>query len=187
MFAAAFDCGITHFMAQLRTASGQRGEPSGNLARGPATLWTNYVSSKAGWIVARALGNGDRKYLVASLDQTLAYGLDYVTSSITPRDPGRQSRKHGALDFHCARGPPCTQAFLLWPEDTRKAAQFCARWHALLITTPSTACSTAALRRPIEHWKPRVWLHRLFAPGARPADRPILAGANGRAPRRMGF
>ena len=129
----AFDLGVTHF-----DLANNYGPPYGsaeeNFGRILASDLRGYrdelvISSKAGYDMwPGPYGNwGSRKYLLASLDQSLArMGLDYVDIFYhhrrDPETPIEESM--GALDFIVRSGRALYAGISSYgPEDTRKAAQ----------------------------------------------------------------
>ena len=133
MVRRAFDLGITHFdlANNYGPPPGSAEETFGRILRDDLRPYRDelIVSSKAGWDMwPGPYGNwGSRKYLVASLDQSLArMGLDYVDIFYhhrpDPETPIEESM--GALDFIVRSGRALYAGISSYgPEDTRKAAQ----------------------------------------------------------------
>ena len=133
MVRRAFDCGITHFdlANNYGPPPGSAEEVFGKILHEDLRPYRDelIVSSKAGWDMwPGPYGNwGSRKYLVASLDQSLArMGLDYVDIFYhhrrDPETPIEESM--GALDFIVRSGRALYAGISSYgPEDTRKAAQ----------------------------------------------------------------
>ena len=133
MVRRAFDCGITHFdlANNYGPPPGSAEETFGKILREDLRPYRDelIVSSKAGWDMwPGPYGNwGSRKYLVASLDQSLKrMGLDYVDIFYhhrrDPETPIEESM--GALDFIVRSGRALYAGISSYgPEDTRKAAQ----------------------------------------------------------------
>jgi L-glyceraldehyde 3-phosphate reductase len=133
MVRRAFDCGITHFdlANNYGPPPGSAEETFGKILREDLRPYRDelIISSKAGWDMwPGPYGNwGSRKYLVASLDQSLArMGLDYVDIFYhhrrDPETPIEESM--GALDFIVRSGRALYAGISSYgPEDTRKAAQ----------------------------------------------------------------
>jgi L-glyceraldehyde 3-phosphate reductase len=133
MVRRAFDHGITHFdlANNYGPPPGSAEETFGRILRDDLRPYRDelIVSSKAGWDMwPGPYGNwGSRKYLVASLDQSLArMGLDYVDIFYhhrpDPETPVEESM--GALDFIVRSGRALYVGISSYgPEDTRKAAQ----------------------------------------------------------------
>ncbi|HJX54655.1 MAG TPA: L-glyceraldehyde 3-phosphate reductase [Polyangia bacterium] len=133
MVRRAFDLGITHFdlANNYGPPPGSAEETFGTILRKDLRPYRDelIVSSKAGWDMwPGPYGNwGSRKYLVASLDQSLArMGLDYVDifyhHRLDPETPLEESM--GALDFIVRSGRALYAGISssYGPEDTRKAA-----------------------------------------------------------------
>jgi L-glyceraldehyde 3-phosphate reductase len=133
MLRRAFDLGITHF-----DLANNYGPPPGsaeeNFGRIMAQDFKPYrdeliISSKAGWDMwPGPYGDfGSRKYLVASLDQSLKrMGLDYVDIFYHHRpDPKtRLEETMSALDFIVRSGRALYVGISSYgPEDTQKAAE----------------------------------------------------------------
>ncbi len=133
MIHRAFDLGITHF-----DLANNYGPPYGSaeetFGRILATDLRGYrdelvISTKAGWDMwPGPYGNfGSRKYLLASLDQSLArMGLDYVDLFYHHRpDPETPMEETmGALDAAVRQGKALYVGISAYsPEDTRRAAQ----------------------------------------------------------------
>jgi L-glyceraldehyde 3-phosphate reductase len=133
MLRRAFDLGITHF-----DLANNYGPPYGSaeatFGRLFAHDWRPFrdeliISSKAGWDMwPGPYGNwGSRKYLVASLDQSLARtGLDYVDIFYHHRPdldtPLEETM--GALDFIVRSGRALYAGISMYPPDlTRRAAE----------------------------------------------------------------
>jgi L-glyceraldehyde 3-phosphate reductase len=133
MATRAFDLGITHF-----DLANNYGPPPGSAEETFATILRKdlgphrdelIISNKAGyWMWPGPYGEwGSRKYLVASLDQSLRrMGLDYVDIFYShrpdPKTPLEETM--GALD-HLVRGGKALYAGIssYRPDDTRRAAQ----------------------------------------------------------------
>jgi Predicted oxidoreductases (related to aryl-alcohol dehydrogenases) len=133
MVRRAFDLGITHFdlANNYGPPPGSAEETFGTILRKDLRPYRDelIVSSKAGWDMwPGPYGNwGSRKYLVASLDQSLKrMGLDYVDifyhHRLDPETPLEESM--GALDFIVRSGRALYAGISssYGPEDTRKAA-----------------------------------------------------------------
>lgn len=133
MLRCAFDLGITHF-----DLANNYGPPYGSaeetFGRLLARDWTPLrdelvISSKAGWDMwPGPYGNwGSRKYLVASLDQSLArMGLDYVDIFYHHRpDPETPLEETmGALDFIVRSGRALYAGISMYPPElTKRAAE----------------------------------------------------------------
>ena len=134
----AFDRGITHF-----DLANNYGPPYGaaeaNFGRMlgrtcAATATSSIISTKAGYDMwPGPYGDrGSRKYLMASLDQSLRrMGLDYVdifySHRLDPETPLEETM--GALDRRCDRARRSMPVSLRTPrERTRQAAACCAAW-----------------------------------------------------------
>ncbi len=132
MLRGAFDLGITHF-----DLANNYGYPSGTAEENFGRILTQdfkrhrdelIISSKAGWDMwPGPYGNfGSRKYLVASLDQSLKrMGLDYVDIFYHHRpDPGTPLEETlGALDHIVKSGRALYAGISMYAADlTRKAA-----------------------------------------------------------------
>ena len=133
MLHRAFDLGITHF-----DLANNYGPPPGSAEENFGQLLVQdfkpyrdelIISSKAGWDMwPGPYGNlGSRKYLVASLDQSLKrMGLDYVDIFYHHRpDPETPLEETmGALDFIVRSGRALYVGISSYgPEDTQKAAE----------------------------------------------------------------
>jgi L-glyceraldehyde 3-phosphate reductase len=128
----AFDLGITHFdlANNYGPPPGSAEETFGKILDKDLRPFRDelIISSKAGWDMwPGPYGDwGSRKYLVASLDQSLKrMGLDYVDIFYhhrpDPRTPIEESM--GALDFIVRSGRALYAGISSYgPEDTRKAA-----------------------------------------------------------------
>ena len=155
----AFDLGVTHF-----DLANNYGPPAGsaetNLGRLLSTDLRPYrdelvISTKAGygmWPGPYGQGGGSRKYLLASLDQSLGrLGLDYVDIFYSHRfDPSTPLEETmGALDTAVRSGRALYAGISSYsPADTRRAAQILADLGTpLLIHQPSYSM----LNRWIEH------------------------------------
>jgi L-glyceraldehyde 3-phosphate reductase len=133
MVRRAFDCGITHFdlANNYGPPPGSAEETFGRILRDDLRPYRDelIISSKAGWDMwPGPYGNwGSRKYLVASLDQSLKrMGLDYVDIFYhhrrDPETPIEESM--GALDFIVRSGRALYAGISSYgPEDTRQAAR----------------------------------------------------------------
>ncbi len=132
MLRRAFDLGITHF-----DLANNYGPPPGSAEQNFGTIFAQdfkpyrdelIISSKAGWgMWPGPYGDfGSRKYLVASLDQSLKrMGLDYVDIFYHHRpDPETPLEETmGALDFIVRSGRALYVGISSYgPEDTQKAA-----------------------------------------------------------------
>jgi L-glyceraldehyde 3-phosphate reductase len=133
MLRRAFDLGITHFdlANNYGPPYGSAEETFGHLF---ARDWRPFrdqliISSKAGWDMwPGPYGNwGSRKYLVASLDQSLArMGVDYVDIFYHHRpDPETQLEETmGALDFIVRSGRALYVGVSMYPPElTRQAVE----------------------------------------------------------------
>ncbi len=133
MLRRAFDLGITHF-----DLANNYGPPYGSAEETFGRLFAQdfaplrdelIISSKAGWDMwPGPYGDwGSRKYLVASLDQSLArMGLDYVDIFYHHRpDPETPLEETmGALDFIVRSGRALYAGISMYPPDlTRRAAE----------------------------------------------------------------
>lgn len=133
MLHRAFDLGITHF-----DLANNYGPPYGSAESTFGTIYARdfapyrdelVISSKAGWDMwPGPYGNwGSRKYLVASLDQSLRrMGLDYVDIFYHHRpDPGTPLEETmGALDFIVRSGRALYAGISMYPPDlTRRAVE----------------------------------------------------------------
>ena len=133
MLRLAFDLGITHF-----DLANNYGPPYGSAEATFGQLFAQdfapfrdelIISSKAGWDMwPGPYGNwGSRKYLVASLDQSLArMGLDYVDIFYHHRpDPETPLEETvGALDFIVRSGRALYAGISMYPPDlTRQASE----------------------------------------------------------------
>ena len=133
MLRRAFDLGITHF-----DLANNYGPPYGSAEETFGQLFAQdfsplrdelIISSKAGWDMwPGPYGNwGSRKYLVASLDQSLArMGLDYVDIFYHHRpDPETPLEETmGALDFIVRSGRALYAGVSMYPADlTRRAVE----------------------------------------------------------------
>ncbi len=133
MIHRAFDLGITHFdlANNYGPPAGSAEETFGEVLRKGLGAWRDelIVSTKAGWgMWPGPYGDwGSRKYLVASLDQSMKrMGLDYVDIFYHHRpDPGTPLEETmGALDFIVRSGRALYVGISSYtPSDTRKAAQ----------------------------------------------------------------
>ncbi|HNX94338.1 MAG TPA: aldo/keto reductase [Holophaga sp.] len=133
MIHRAFDLGITHFdlANNYGPPAGSAEETFGEALRKGLGAWRDelIVSTKAGWgMWPGPYGDwGSRKYLVASLDQSMKrMGLDYVDIFYHHRpDPGTPLEETmGALDFIVRSGRALYVGISSYtPSDTRKAAQ----------------------------------------------------------------
>jgi L-glyceraldehyde 3-phosphate reductase len=131
MVRRAFDLGITHFdlANNYGPPPGSAEETFGKILDKDLRPFRDelVISSKAGWDMwPGPYGNfGSRKYLVASLDQSLErMGLDYVDIFYhhrpDPKTPIEESM--GALDFIVRSGRALYAGISSYgPEDTRKA------------------------------------------------------------------
>ncbi|MGZ4545979.1 MAG: L-glyceraldehyde 3-phosphate reductase [Blastococcus sp.] len=145
----AFDLGVTHF-----DLANNYGPPYGsaetNFGRHLADDFAPYrdelvISTKAGWDMwpgPYGQGGGGRKYVLASLDQSLArLGLDYVDIFYSHRpDPTTPLEETmGALDTAVRSGKALYAGISSYsPEDTAKAAEILADLGTpLLIHQPS--------------------------------------------------
>ncbi|MGZ4539498.1 MAG: L-glyceraldehyde 3-phosphate reductase [Blastococcus sp.] len=145
----AFDLGVTHF-----DLANNYGPPYGsaetNFGRHLAEDFAPYrdelvISTKAGWDMwpgPYGQGGGGRKYVLASLDQSLArLGLDYVDIFYSHRpDPTTPLEETmGALDTAVRSGKALYAGISSYsPEDTAKAAEILADLGTpLLIHQPS--------------------------------------------------
>ncbi len=133
MLRRAFDLGITHF-----DLANNYGPPYGSAEETFGRLFAQdfaplrdelIISSKAGWDMwPGPYGDwGSRKYLVASIDQSLArMGLDYVDIFYHHRpDPETPLEETmGALDFIVRSGRALYAGISMYPPDlTRRAAE----------------------------------------------------------------
>ena len=133
----AFDLGITHF-----DLANNYGPPPGSAEKNFGKILKRdlaghrdelFISSKAGWDMwPGPYGNwGSRKYLIASLDQSLArMGLDYVDLFYHHRpDPHTPLEETmGALDFAVRSGRALYVGISAYsPEETRRAFQVLAQ------------------------------------------------------------
>jgi L-glyceraldehyde 3-phosphate reductase len=133
MLRCAFDLGITHF-----DLANNYGPPFGSAETTFGQLFAQdfaplrdelIISSKAGWDMwPGPYGNwGSRKYLVASLDQSLArMGLDYVDVFYHHRpDPETPLEETmGALDYIVRSGRALYAGISMYPPDlTNRAAE----------------------------------------------------------------
>jgi L-glyceraldehyde 3-phosphate reductase len=133
MLRRAFDLGITHF-----DLANNYGPPYGSAEETFGRIFPRdfapfrdelIISSKAGWDMwPGPYGDwGSRKYLVASLDQSLArMGLDYVDIFYHHRpDPETPLEETmGALDFIVRSGRALYAGISMYPPDlTRRAAE----------------------------------------------------------------
>jgi len=129
----AFDLGITHF-----DLANNYGPPAGSAERNFGKILKHdlrayrdelIISTKAGWDMwPGPYGNfGSRKYLIASLDQSLKrMGLDYVDIFYHHRpDPDTPLEETmGALDYIVRSGRALYAGISQYqPDDTRQAAQ----------------------------------------------------------------
>jgi L-glyceraldehyde 3-phosphate reductase len=143
----AFDLGITHFdlANNYGPPAGSAEEVFGKILDKDLRPFRDeiVISSKAGWDMwPGPYGNwGSRKYLVASLDQSLRrMGLDYVDIFYhhrpDPETPIEESM--GALDFIVRSGRALYVGISSYgPEDTHKAAKIlCALGTPCLIHQP---------------------------------------------------
>jgi L-glyceraldehyde 3-phosphate reductase len=129
----AFDLGITHFdlANNYGPPYGSAEENFGRILKKDLAPYRDemVISSKAGWDMwPGPYGDlGSRKYLVASLDQSLKrMGLSYVDIFYHHRpDPGTPLEETmGALDFIVRSGRALYVGISSYePEDTRRAAQ----------------------------------------------------------------
>lgn len=131
MLHRAFDLGITHF-----DLANNYGPPYGSAESTFGTIYARdfapyrdelVISSKAGWDMwPGPYGNwGSRKYLVASLDQSLRrMGLDYVDIFYHHRpDPGTPLEETmGALDFIVRSGRALYAGISMYPPDLTRCA-----------------------------------------------------------------
>jgi L-glyceraldehyde 3-phosphate reductase len=145
----AFDLGVTHF--DLANNYGPPyGSAESNFGRVLADDFAPYrdelvVSSKAGWDMwpgPYGQGGGSRKYVLASLDQSLTrLGLDYVDIFYSHRpDPSTPLEETmGALDTAVRSGKALYAGISSYsPEDTARAAEILADLGTpLLIHQPS--------------------------------------------------
>ena len=133
MLRCAFDLGITHF-----DLANNYGPPYGSAEETFGKIFSQdfsalrdelVISSKAGWDMwPGPYGNwGSRKYLVASLDQSLArMGLDYVDIFYHHRpDPETPLEETmGALDFIVRSGRALYAGISMYPPElTRRAVE----------------------------------------------------------------
>jgi L-glyceraldehyde 3-phosphate reductase len=133
----AFDLGITHF-----DLANNYGPPPGSAEKNFGKILKRdlaghrdelFISSKAGWDMwPGPYGNwGSRKYLVASLDQSLKrMGLDYVDLFYHHRpDPNTPLEETmGALDFAVRSGRALYVGISAYsPEETRRAVAVLAK------------------------------------------------------------
>ncbi len=129
----AFDLGITHFdlANNYGPPPGSAEENFGRILRDDLAAYRDemIISTKAGyWMWPGPYGEwGSRKYLIASLDQSLArMGLDYVDVFYSHRpDPETPLEETmGALDYLVRSGKALYAGISNYPADqTRKAAQ----------------------------------------------------------------
>jgi L-glyceraldehyde 3-phosphate reductase len=155
----AFDRGVTHF-----DLANNYGPPYGSAERNFGTLYAQdfrphrdelIISTKAGydmWPGPYGQGGGSRKYLLASLDQSLArMGLDYVDVFYSHRfDPSTPLEETmGALDTAVRSGRALYAGISSYsPERTREAVEILRSLGTpLLIHQPSYSM----LNRWIEH------------------------------------
>jgi len=133
MLRRAFDLGITHFdlANNYGPPAGSAEETFGQVFRKDLAPYRDelVISSKAGWDMwPGPYGDfGSRKYLVASLDQSLKrMGLDYVDIFYHHRpDPETPLEETmGALDFIVRSGRALYAGISMYPPDlTRQAAK----------------------------------------------------------------
>ncbi len=133
MLRRAFDLGITHFdlANNYGPPYGSAEETFGQIFRKDLAPYRDelVISSKAGWDMwPGPYGDfGSRKYLVASLDQSLKrMGLDYVDIFYhhrpDPKTPLEETM--GALDFIVRSGRALYAGISMYPSDmTRQAAK----------------------------------------------------------------
>lgn len=145
----AFDLGVTHF-----DLANNYGPPPGSAETNFGRLLADdlkpyrdelVISTKAGydmWAGPYGQGGGSRKYLLASLDQSLArMGLDYVdifySHRFDPTTPLEETM--GALDTAVRSGRALYAGISSYsPEDTRRASEILAELGTpLLIHQPS--------------------------------------------------
>jgi L-glyceraldehyde 3-phosphate reductase len=129
----AFDLGITHFdlANNYGPPYGSAEETFGRLLRGDLAPYRDelVISTKAGWDMwPGPYGDGgSRKYLLASLDQSLRrMGLDYVdvfySHRLDPETPLEETM--GALDAAVRQGKALYAGISSYPaEETREAAR----------------------------------------------------------------
>jgi L-glyceraldehyde 3-phosphate reductase len=129
----AFDCGVTHFdlANNYGPPIGSAEETFGSILRKDLDPYRDelIISSKAGWDMwPGPYGDwGSRKYLLASLDQSLRrMGLEYVdifySHRLDPETPLEETM--GALDFAVRQGKALYAGISSYPvEQTREAAR----------------------------------------------------------------
>jgi L-glyceraldehyde 3-phosphate reductase len=133
MVRRAFDCGVTHFdlANNYGPPIGSAEETFGSILRKDLDPYRDelIISSKAGWDMwPGPYGDwGSRKYLLASLDQSLRrMGLEYVdifySHRFDPETPLEETM--GALDFAVRQGKALYAGISSYPvEQTRDAAR----------------------------------------------------------------
>jgi L-glyceraldehyde 3-phosphate reductase len=133
MACRAFDCGVTHFdlANNYGPPIGSAEETFGSILRKDLDPYRDelIISSKAGWDMwPGPYGDwGSRKYLLASLDQSLRrMGLEYVdifySHRFDPETPLEETM--GALDFAVRQGKALYAGISSYPvEQTRDAAR----------------------------------------------------------------
>ena len=146
---AAFDMGVTHFdlANNYGTPYGSAESNFGRLFREDFRAYRDelIVSTKAGWDMwpgPYGQGGGSRKYLLASLDQSLQrMGLDYVDIFYSHRfDPDTPLEETaGALATAVQQGKALYAGISAYsPEKTRQMATALRAWHVpLLIHQPA--------------------------------------------------
>ena len=191
MIHRAFDLGITHF-----DLANNYGPPPGSAEEKFGRILTDdlkryrdelVISSKAGYFMwPGPYGEwGSRKYLVASLDQSLKrMGLDYVDIFYSHRrTPTRRWRRPWARSISsCAVAAPSMGNFHLQPGTNPPG-----RGHPAQLGTPCLIHQPALQHvRPLDRGGPAERagrgghrLHRLLAAGPGHPDRQIPAGHPG--------
>ena len=136
----AFDLGITHF-----DLANNYGPPYGAAERNFGKILKKdfapyrdelLISTKAGWDMwpgPYGQGGGSRKYLLASLDQSLGrLGLDYVdifySHRFDPDSPLEETMGALATAVHQGKALYAGHLFVLAGHDPRGGARSCARW-----------------------------------------------------------
>lgn len=146
MIYTAFDCGITHF-----DLANNYGPPAGSAEVNVGKILKDLprdemvISSKAGYLMwSGPYGEwGSRKYLLASLDQSLKrVGVDYFDIFYSHRfDPDTPLEETmGALNSAVEQGKALYVGISSYSSgQTEEAAEICSRngWHKILIHQPN--------------------------------------------------
>ena len=195
----AFDLGVTHFdlANNYGPPYGSAETNAGDILRQDFRPYRDelIISSKAGWDMWPGPygDHGSRKYLIASLDQSLQrLGLDYVDIFYHHRpDPETPLEETmGALDAIVRSGKALYAGVSSYsPDHTAKAAEILRGLGTpLVIHQPSYSMFNRWIEPELLDTLDRegAGLHRLQRACPRPADRPLFEGSAGGLPSRAG-